>query len=136
MTKVVVDSGICGFAATVQARRVGKQDVGVDVACGCEQVEAFAAAIALIPWKRAFGRMCDTVVYQAASRHLRHATCPIPMAVIKAIEVEVRAALPRDVALRFVEAPDIASRREETTGTVADPKGLAGAADPAATERH
>jgi len=34
-----------------------------------------------------------------ASRDISHAACPVPSAILKAIEVEVGAALPQDVTM-------------------------------------
>ena len=40
-------------------------------------------------------------VYKAASRSTRHFMCPVPVAVLKAIEVEAGLALPKDVSFSF-----------------------------------
>jgi hypothetical protein len=40
-------------------------------------------------------------VYQCASECNLHAACPVPMAILKAIEVEAGLALPRPVLIRF-----------------------------------
>jgi hypothetical protein len=45
--------------------------------------------------------MTESVVYQSAARHIRHTACPIPAAILKAIEVEVGIALPQDVTITF-----------------------------------
>jgi hypothetical protein len=108
--KVKVDPGICGFPATIKVERASKDLVKVHIACGCDQVKRFGERVADLEWKRAFGPMCTTEVYKAASETLKHVTCPIPMALLKAVEAEIGAALPRDVTVRFIEDSD---REEE-----------------------
>ena len=102
MTKVRVDPGVCGFPATIKVERVDKTHVKVHVACACEQVKAFAKRIQDLEWPKAFGPMTGSSVYLAADGTIKHVTCPVPMAVLKAIEAEIGAALPRDVSVRFV----------------------------------
>ena len=104
-TKVRVDPGVCGFPATVRVERVDKTHVRVHIACACDQVKAFEGCIADLDWRDAFGTMGDSAVYRAATDTIRHVTCPVPMAVLKAIEAEIGAALPRDVSVTFVQAP-------------------------------
>ena len=103
MKKVRVDPGICGFKATVKVERVDKTHVRVHIACACEQIETFGQEIAEMEWRRAFGPMTGSAVYEAAAKTIHHVTCPIPMAVLKAIEAEIGAALPKDVTVTFVE---------------------------------
>lgn len=106
MKKVRVDPGICGFPATIKVERVAKDRVTVHIACACDQVKLFGERVADLEWRRAFGPMCASEVYEAASETLKHVACPVPMALLKAIEAEIGAALPRDVTVRFVEEPD------------------------------
>ena len=46
----------------------------------------------------------DSVVYKQFSKCRAHASCPVPMAVIKAIEVEAGMALPKSVSIDFVSS--------------------------------
>jgi hypothetical protein len=43
---------------------------------------------------------------ESALRHIKHVTCPVPLSVLKAVEVEAGAALPRDVRIHFVDGKD------------------------------
>lgn len=110
MRKVRVDPGICGFPATIRVEKVSKERVNIQIACACDQVKRFAERVADLEWKRAFGPMCSTDVYKAASQTLKHAACPIPVALLKAMEAEIGAAVPRDVTIRFV---DEGARKQE-----------------------
>jgi hypothetical protein len=48
-----------------------------------------------------FGKLCDSGVYRAAQQYCRHPACPVPCAVLKAIEAACGLALPRDVEIRI-----------------------------------
>jgi len=120
VTKARVDPGICGFPATIKVERIDKRTVGVHIACACEQIHRFRAEIPELAWREALWPILQNSVYQAASRTIRHATCPIPMAVVKAIEAEIGAALPRDVSVRFIEE---GPGREETAREERDVEG-------------
>ena len=48
-----------------------------------------------------FGRMTDSAVYRSATQHLKHAACPVPSAILKAIEVEAGLAVPQDVIIKI-----------------------------------
>jgi hypothetical protein len=41
------------------------------------------------------------VVFREAAKTLLHPACPVPVGIIKAIEMEAGLALPRDVEIRF-----------------------------------
>lgn len=105
MTNVEVDAGVCGYATSVAVERLDSERVRVHIESDCPQVLEMAKALgATVEWKPALRRMCDSPVYAAGSASLRHATCPVPMAVLKAIEAEVGAAVPGDVAVTFRRA--------------------------------
>ena len=48
-----------------------------------------------------FAPMLENPVYQAASKILSHASCPVPSGILKTLEVEAEMALPKDVHMIF-----------------------------------
>lgn len=109
MTEVEVHSGICGHSAVITVTRVDDQHVQVVIASECEQITAMNADLACIQWKgkghEVFKRMPDSAVYQSAAKHIRHTACPVPSAILKAIEVETGVALPKEVSITFRRTP-------------------------------
>lgn len=102
MTRVTVNSGICGHTTTIQVEKIEKHVVRISLDSECERVAALAPELAELNWRHGvFCKMVDSKIYQAASQHLRHTACPIPSAILKAIEVEVGIALPKDVIIHF-----------------------------------
>jgi hypothetical protein len=121
MTQVEVYAGICGHSATIEVTRFDDQHVQVVIHSPCEQITAMNPDLACMQWKgkghQVFKRMTESVVYQSAANHIRHTACPIPSAILKAIEVEVGIALPADVSITFVRAAktsDLVSSPEKT----------------------
>jgi hypothetical protein len=105
MTQVEVQAGICGHTALITVERVDDNHVQVVIESACEQITAMNPDLARLQWKgkghEVFKRMAESAVYQSASRHIRHPACPIPSAILKAIEVETGVALPQDVTITF-----------------------------------
>jgi hypothetical protein len=106
MTVLNVQAGACGCTARVTARKVDDRHVQVLIESDCEQVVAMNADLTQLQWKgkghEVFGRLLESAVYRSASDHIRHTACPVPSAILKAIEVEVGAAVPADVSFVFV----------------------------------
>lgn len=104
MTRVVVDAGICGFRSVIVVEKIDRETVRITIESECKNVMAMGRELAELNWRRGvFGRMIDSPVYQVASRHLKHTACSVPSAILKAIEVEVGIALPKDVRIYFEE---------------------------------
>ncbi len=126
MTRVEVLAGVCGHAVVIEAVKLDGAHVRVTVDSACEQVMAMNPDLVRLQWRgkghTVFKRMTESVVYQSAARHIRHAPCPIPAAILKAIEVEVGLALARDVTITFVRP-----------GVSGSDSGVAGQAEPETT---
>ena len=101
MTKVVVTSGACGFTSAISAGETADQSVAISVDSGCAMVEMMAAEIACLGWQDALVGILDNPVYLAAGKHLRHPACPVPAAVLKALEVEAGLNVKTDVTIVF-----------------------------------
>ena len=101
MTRAVVDPGICGKTVTIEVIRVGKRRVRIQITSDCEKVTKLGeSCIELDQWE-ALKPQVDSQVYKCASECRLHGACPVPMAILKAVEVEAGLALPRPVHLYF-----------------------------------
>ncbi|MFQ5975791.1 MAG: hypothetical protein ACE5J5_05720 [Candidatus Hydrothermarchaeales archaeon] len=104
MSKVTVDAGICGFTAIIKAKKKGKNKVRVKIFCPCEMIKNLDKDLNEIEISSdAFLKMCDSVIYRLASKHIKHTACPIPTAILKAVEVEMGLALPKDVTMKIAK---------------------------------
>ncbi|CAB1078268.1 hypothetical protein D1AOALGA4SA_6023 [Olavius algarvensis Delta 1 endosymbiont] len=101
-TCVTVDSGICGFACRIKAWKTEKRAVGLAISeSECRQIQQFSQRLANLTLRDVFAPISRNPVYLAAEKTGCHPSCPIPPAVLKAAEVALEMALPRDAAIRF-----------------------------------
>lgn len=100
MTRVTVEAGACGFKAIIRVRRLGGSQLQLHISSPCEMLKAMNRELGVVDWKQGvFGRLLDSVVYRCAHQHIKHLDCPVPCAVVKAIQVEVGAAVPAPASI-------------------------------------
>ena len=104
MTVVEVDAGCCGFTTKIEVLKVDEHLVKAAVSSDCEMITAWGEKLGPLDWGKCFRNSADSPVFQCASKHIGHVACPVSVALLKAMEVEVGVALPVDVAIRFCEA--------------------------------
>ena len=103
MTKVVVKAGACGFTSVIRADKGRERSVDISVDSGCAMVQKMAAEISSLGRRDALSGLLTNPVYLAAARHLKHAACPVPSAVLKALEVEAGLNVKKDATIVFAE---------------------------------
>ena len=102
MTTVVVNSGACGFTVTVKAEKGKDRTIAVFLDTTCEMVQKMRGDIATADRMPALVGFHDNLVYQSAAKHLKHVACPVPSAILKAIETEAGMNVPKDARIEFV----------------------------------
>ena len=100
MAKVEVFAGICGFNATIEAKN-DSDKIKVTITSECKWINKLANDLQKVDSSEIFKTICDSITYQTASKHVRHLACPVPCAIIKAIEVEAGLALPKNVVMKI-----------------------------------
>ena len=103
MTTVEVDAGVCGLVTRLRA---APGDDGVVVLRGesdCPRVQEYLAELPTVEMSSALGRCCLEKVFEPAARVGLHPACPVPVGVLKVVEVAAGLALPRTATIRFVE---------------------------------
>jgi len=102
MVNVTVDAGICGFISIIKAHALDEQTVEVSIESKCDAVAALANEIKNVDaFSVVFAKYGVSPVYQAADKHFKHAACPVPCAIVKAIEAAAALALPKDVVINI-----------------------------------
>jgi hypothetical protein len=101
MTKVSVQPGSCGFSAVITAEKGPGKVITVTIESDCEMVRKMAADIKTLDRFAALAGFTTNPVHQAAGKHLKHAACPVPSAVLKAIEVEAGLNVAKDATIVF-----------------------------------
>jgi hypothetical protein len=101
MTKVVVNPGICGFVTTIEVTKEAKHRVSISINSDCEHMAELGKSLKELDVWDVLKPRADCEVHRQASGHRLHSVCPVPIGILKAIEVEAGLALPRDVIIRF-----------------------------------
>ena len=101
MTRVIVNAGICGFSTIVEVSKIDRRRVSVVLSSDCEMVESMNGELHDLGWLEALGPPTGSVVWDCACQNLKHPCCPVPIGILKAIEVELELALPKDVVIHF-----------------------------------
>ena len=103
MTKVAVDSGICGLSVIVSVEKGKDKQVTVSLETECQMVNKMLEDISTLDIMAAFKGYLNNPVYRSAAQHLRHVACPVPGAILKALEVEAGFCIPKDVSIAFLK---------------------------------
>jgi len=101
MTKVTINPGICGFTVTATAEKEEGKKVRISLETECEMVMNMREDISVLDMRASFAGHLQNPVYRSAAMHLKHAACPVPAGILKAVEVELGLCLPKDAAITF-----------------------------------
>ena len=101
MTKVKVQPGSCGFSVSIRADKGPGKVVAVTMESDCEMVRKMAEDIKTLDRFAPLTGLLTNPVYRAAAKHLKHAACPVPSAILKAIEVEAGMNVAKDATIVF-----------------------------------
>ena len=97
-----VDPGVCGFPCVIKARKKGARSVSLEVSgSDCQQIQRMAERLVSLSIKELFTPLSRNPVYDAAEKSGCHLSCAVPVAIIKAAEVAMEMALPREVHIKF-----------------------------------
>ncbi len=103
MARATVNPGICGFETVVEVQvDSATYKAEIVISSRCNHVQKLAEELGEVDAMEIITkRITETAIYQAASRAKLHAACPVPCAVIKAIEVAAGLALPAAVHIKL-----------------------------------
>jgi hypothetical protein len=99
---VLVEAGVCGHTATIRAERTEGYTVRVEIESSCQHVQKIAPEPLEVDAVRQIGlRTGLPSLLENAYASCAHAACPVPSALIKAVEVAAGLALPGDVSMKI-----------------------------------
>lgn len=98
MVVVEVLPGVCQFKARVVGVADELLNVTLEIASDCARIRQLAERLKRVSALDELGRsVTETDVYRAAVSCRTHVACPVPVGILKAIEVAAGMALPADV---------------------------------------
>ncbi|MCG2774313.1 MAG: hypothetical protein L6406_01425 [Desulfobacterales bacterium] len=100
--RVTAEPGVCGFSCIIEAQKKASDLVSIKITGSeCKQIQRLSRNIREMNLRELFTPLTQNPVYTFAKKAGCHASCPIPMAILKAVEVAMDMAIPRDVLIRF-----------------------------------
>lgn len=104
MAQAHIFSGICGFETLVEARMDGDECV-LTITSNCKSIQRLASELSRVdPYREFTYRGEGPVIFKLAAKYCAHAACPVPVGIIKAVEVAAGLALPKDVNIRLSQS--------------------------------
>lgn len=101
MAKAEINSGICGFAATVETRMEGSKCL-VAIESDCAAIQRLGEELVEVePFQEITFRGEGPNTLKLGAKHCYHTACPVPVGIIKAIEVSAGLALPADASIKL-----------------------------------
>jgi hypothetical protein len=100
MAKAEVFAGICGFKTTIEAISTG-DSVKLAFQSDCAAITRLASQLTEVdPFQEITFRRSGPLTFQLSTKFCSHTACPVPVGIIKAVEVEAGLALPQDVTIK------------------------------------
>ena len=97
-----IDPGICGFPCQIQAWKKDGRAAGLAITgSDCKMVRRLSELLQEVSLKALFLPLTKNPVFLSAEKARCHNACPVPSAVVKALEVALDLAVQKDVAFRF-----------------------------------
>ena len=104
MAKAEIFSGICGFSTVVEATMNGK-GCNLHITSECAAIQKLAQELTQVnPYQEISTKRTMPRTLELGAQYCTHAACPVPVGIIKAIEVEAKLALPKDVTIKLTRS--------------------------------
>lgn len=101
MAKAEIFAGNCGFSTQVETSMDGKV-CKIQMTSECAAMRRLAAELTEVdPYKEISFRRAMPKTHEMGHKFCTHAACPVPVGIIKAVEIEAKLALPTDVSIKL-----------------------------------
>jgi hypothetical protein len=101
MAKAEVMAGNCGFSTQITAKMNGST-CDLDIKSECKAIKRIAAELNEVnPYQEISFKRKVPLIHAAGMKHCTHAACPVPVSIVKAVEIEAGLALPTDVTIKL-----------------------------------
>ena len=103
MAGAEIYAGICGFKTEVKTLMEGSKCM-IRIESDCPEIQRLSEELnAVDPFGEISFRGNGPLTLKLGAKHCAHAACPVPVGIIKAIEVEAGLALPADVTIKILK---------------------------------
>jgi hypothetical protein len=81
--------------------------VAISVQSECDAIQRLGEDLTVVdPWQEITFRGEGPLTLTMGAKHCYHPACPVPVGIIKAIEVKAGLALPKDVTIKLSKSDD------------------------------
>jgi hypothetical protein len=95
-----INAGVCGHLTKVQTSMEGKV-CKLTITSDCEAIKKIAEELKEVnPLQEISCRRAIPQILQMGQKHCFHAACPVPVGIIKAVEVAAGLALPKEATIK------------------------------------
>jgi hypothetical protein len=110
VAKAEIFAGVCGFSTVVETSTEGKI-CRIAISSECEAIQRLGQELTQVnPYQEISTRRAMPQTLQMGAKYCTHAACPVPVGIIKAVEVESGLALPSDVTIKVSKSPSTAGQ--------------------------
>ncbi len=98
--KVTVDPGVCRMNTVILASMDEDMNVKLEITSDCPSIKKLAEKLPPIsPYTEVGNHFLESQIYQTANDTVAHLACPVPCAIVKAVEVAGGLGLKRNVTI-------------------------------------
>ncbi len=102
MITAKVNPGICGLKSVIKSESADMMTAEVRIESECPAVMQLAEKIKTVDaMKEIFAPFGTSSIFTESTGTLTHTTCPVPTAILKAVEASCSLALPADVVIEI-----------------------------------
>ena len=102
--RVCVDAGVCKMRTLITAKDNGMGLIELDIKSDCPNILKMSWRLEpMSPYAEVEAEFNKSTIYQLANDAIPHTACPVPSAMVKALEVAGDLGLIREAVIRFVE---------------------------------
>jgi hypothetical protein len=105
MAKAVIEPGNCGFTTIVEATPDGDGRVRIKVESQCKAIQKLAENLREVDplQEMSLRRGEGPRTLNLGRQYCSHAACPVPVGIIKAVEIAAGVALPAEVSIKLTK---------------------------------
>lgn len=104
MSTTLINAGVCGFSTTVQVDSEDLQMATIKIKTQCPSLKALEIGpIEVDGFAECFGKVGEGEIFELCRKYCKHAACPVPTGIVKAVEVACELALPKDFCIEITK---------------------------------
>ena len=101
MATAEIFSGNCGFNTQVETVMEGKV-CKIRITSECAAIQRMAEELKEVsPYNESSFKRAMPKIHEMGHKYCTHAACPVPIGILKAVEIEAKLALPKDVIIKL-----------------------------------